>query len=354
MKASNNIATTTNRNLYWQNVRGICIIAVILIHCTTGLSYIESGLTSFNSIYYIIMRNIINFPVPIFIFLSGFFTNIDLAKNDVKSYYKKKLLRLFVPFVIWTTFYNAYWMVTNILKNEPINVIAMIKAYFFGTSHLYFIVLLLWLILVTPIIVKCLNSKLKSSIVFSITTVFLIVSYIMQLGLQKKIPHLEISFIYIGFYYLGMYCKDKKIDFKKYFNKNTSIIFLIFAFVINLSETIILLKIKADIGFAFDQMTIGGFLYGFSIIVYLLVNQKDKSKSSLLTYIGDNSFGIYFVHIFWLAVITNIYKFLNISFPFIFINQIIELIIALSFSMLSIIIVNKIFGKKISSRIFGF
>lgn len=344
----------SNKNLYWQSVRGICIIAVILIHCTTGLSYIESSLTSFNSIYYIIMRNIINFPVPIFIFLSGFFTNSDLAKDDVKYYYKKKFLRLFVPFVIWTTFYNTYAMVTSYLQNEPINVIDLIKAYLFGTGHLYFMVLLLLLILVTPIIVKCLYSKLKSAIIFSIPAIFIIASYTMQLGFQKKFPHLEISFIYIGFYYLGIYCKDKKIDFSKHFTKNTSVIFLICTFAINLLETIILLNAKVSTGFAFGQMIIGGFLYAFSIIVCLLVNVRDTNKPTFLTYIGNNSFGIYFVHIFWLALTTNIGKILNISFPFIFINQIIELLIALSFSILSIVIVNKVFDKKISSRLFGF
>ena len=55
----------------WQVIRGICILAVILIHCS---SYTQLD-TSVNGWLYFIYRNLINFPVAIFMFVSGYFTN---------------------------------------------------------------------------------------------------------------------------------------------------------------------------------------------------------------------------------------------------------------------------------------
>lgn len=66
---------------YYQFIRGICILCVIMIHVIykTDSVYINS----FN----IVVRRIIDFSVPVFLFISGYFTKYD----NWKSFYKKKL-----------------------------------------------------------------------------------------------------------------------------------------------------------------------------------------------------------------------------------------------------------------------
>ena len=59
------------RSDYWQIIRGISIIAVVLIHCTSFLAY---PIVSFDGGYYYIFRNIINFPVALFFFMAGKFS----------------------------------------------------------------------------------------------------------------------------------------------------------------------------------------------------------------------------------------------------------------------------------------
>ncbi len=46
---------------YWQQVRGICIIYVVLIHCNNGLEYKDRFLNSWNCRYWLIMRQVIIF-----------------------------------------------------------------------------------------------------------------------------------------------------------------------------------------------------------------------------------------------------------------------------------------------------
>jgi len=71
---------------YWQYIRGICIICVILIHCKTGVGYENNLIGSWNFDYWLIFRQFINFPVAVFIFLAGYFTNIEKAKKGYITY----------------------------------------------------------------------------------------------------------------------------------------------------------------------------------------------------------------------------------------------------------------------------
>ena len=62
----------------WQMVRAILCIAVVLIHCNNS-----SGLHlwDFNSTYYLLFRNLINFPAAAFFFVSGYFDNYENARG---------------------------------------------------------------------------------------------------------------------------------------------------------------------------------------------------------------------------------------------------------------------------------
>lgn len=72
---------------YWQIIRGICILAVILIHCPSGAGYATTSM-EFHS--WLVFRQVINFPVAVFVFMSGYFTNINRVQNDYIGYLKNR------------------------------------------------------------------------------------------------------------------------------------------------------------------------------------------------------------------------------------------------------------------------
>lgn len=57
-----------NKIDYYQFIRGLLIVLVVLIHSKTGISY-EGGELSWNFDYWLLLRSSINFPVAIFIYL---------------------------------------------------------------------------------------------------------------------------------------------------------------------------------------------------------------------------------------------------------------------------------------------
>ena len=60
---------TKQRDQCFQAIRGICICAVILIHCQS------QGHSVTAEYYQVILRQIVNFAVATFIFMAGFFAN---------------------------------------------------------------------------------------------------------------------------------------------------------------------------------------------------------------------------------------------------------------------------------------
>lgn len=70
-----------NKNTFFQYLRGIAILCVVLIHCRNSLFYAIDGIMSFNYQYGIIFRNLISFPVALFVFLSGYFACASYQKD---------------------------------------------------------------------------------------------------------------------------------------------------------------------------------------------------------------------------------------------------------------------------------
>jgi len=87
------------KDKYFQQIRGICIICVIIIHCLTYNDNLM--ITNFN----ILTRIIINFAVAVFIFLSGYFTKSEKIKNT-KSFFQNRFKKLYIPFITWSLIYT--------------------------------------------------------------------------------------------------------------------------------------------------------------------------------------------------------------------------------------------------------
>lgn len=66
---------------YWQSIRGICILAVVLIHSLSGCDY-----SSTSNVEFVILRQVINFAVAIFVFMAGYFVNIEILSEKSFNY----------------------------------------------------------------------------------------------------------------------------------------------------------------------------------------------------------------------------------------------------------------------------
>lgn len=99
---------------YWQSVRGGCILSVVLIYALGGFDYSAGYDTEF-----IILRQLINFAVAIFIFMAGYFVPVEKIVQSGNWYLYwclKFVLTFALSFCIVLIGQNMFKNKKNILK----------------------------------------------------------------------------------------------------------------------------------------------------------------------------------------------------------------------------------------------
>lgn len=143
------------RNNYWSTLKGIAILAVVMIHIPLT--------DDANSM--IATRQIINFPVAMFIFLSGYF-----AKQESNTW--RSVKRLLLPYLIWSSF----WCI--IIPPHTLSTNTLIIKYLTGGfSILYFLFVLIQLKVLTPCLIKHITKEgyvLKKDPLWLITPIYLL------------------------------------------------------------------------------------------------------------------------------------------------------------------------------------
>jgi fucose 4-O-acetylase-like acetyltransferase len=86
------------KNNVFQIMRGICIITVVATHI------IDKRITNPNYEMAMFIQNIVNCAVTGFIFLAGYFINIDEVRSNSKQFIIRKSKRILIPYLIWSVF----------------------------------------------------------------------------------------------------------------------------------------------------------------------------------------------------------------------------------------------------------
>ncbi len=142
------------------SLRGLAILAVILIHTTTRtLEASDFNLVGFPQTLF--LNQIARFAVPLFFIISGFVLEISFKNESYWSFIKRRLSKIFIPYALWSLIYY-FFVYTNNNDN-------LFKVFFWGNAsyQLYFIPALLVFYLLFPVIHKVLQ-KIPGGIVFAV------------------------------------------------------------------------------------------------------------------------------------------------------------------------------------------
>lgn len=297
----------------WSNLRGISIIAVVVIHVTSSMLDESNTLGNYT---YILLNQISRFCVPIFLISSGFGLTVNNSYNgSLKEFYKKRF-KLLPEYLLWTFF---YLVTANFNSLNSLNLIVIVKAILLGNAyyHMYFVVILLYCYLLYPFIMKFVQTKIGICIALMVS---LIGELIFQLGVQSGSPYLWNWFFYFTF---GIYiASDKKF----------------FEFIIKYSKTIFITGLlfmlgSAFISCAYTNRNVSIFTSSMrpTVILYaigvLAVGLRYFSVPSKLFEMFDKySLGIYYVHPLFLTLFSivekhvhsNGYSILNFVFVLVF------------------------------------
>lgn len=285
-------------------MRGIAILAVVIIHVTASATvYYPPGCLKYY--FYNTVNSTVMFAVPLFLFISAMIISKKLRSGQVNilQFYAKRFSSLVIPYVIWSLFYimlravlNSSWQDLLLLKN-------WIDWFFHGSAfyHLYFFVIIFQLYLFLPLF--CLLFKRSKAVTmfigaFAVQGLFY---YLNRMFIYDIYPftgsllgsYLSVSIIgcWIGMNYENVISKwQLRGNLIVVLNVLAALLFII----INIR-----LRLGQSVGIYYYYACYHAFVVVTSINLWLICIKKEMS---ILNYLGDNSFSIYLVHPFFLAV----------------------------------------------------
>jgi len=101
-----------------------------------------------------IFRQLINFPVALFIFMCGYFVNPEKTRDDKQYLVKRGGVKLFLPYLIWSLIYSMLNILLALVKGDKLSVRRILVDFLLGDSapQLYYCIVLLQLTVLTPLI----------------------------------------------------------------------------------------------------------------------------------------------------------------------------------------------------------
>lgn len=142
------------------SLRGLAILAVLLIHTTTR-TLEASGFNISGFSFTIFLNQISRFAVPLFFLISGFVQELGFKEEGYWSFIKKRFSKIFIPYILWSLIY--YLLIYNQNHDNFLKVILVGNA----SYQFYFIPTLCIFYLLFPLLHKLLNF-LKKPLILSL------------------------------------------------------------------------------------------------------------------------------------------------------------------------------------------
>jgi membrane-bound acyltransferase YfiQ involved in biofilm formation len=216
-------------------------------------------------------------------------------------------------------------------------------------SIYYYLFVQFQFILITPLVVK----YSKNTIWYFVTPLAVVAFYIFNfIVFEIPFPYsLNSFFIWFIFFHLGIY-RDK---YKFLFNLKTPVlcVCLTAALALAILEGFFMTSYWGFHGFGFSQVKLSSILASVFLIL-LLIKLKDKFRiPGVLITLGDNSFGIYLLHMFIMPVIFHVLKHTKL-YTIQPAYQLVVVILTIVAVLVIIRLAKLIFSEKFNSRVLGF
>lgn len=278
------------RDKYFDFLRGLAIIFVVICH-----SYNNSPLdNSFRGVSYLTIREIVTCAVPIFLAISGYFLSKKVLSSflEYKRFLKNHSFRIWIPMVIWSL---PLWIIGG--HGWKMLIIMCLGGY----SIYYYITLIIQFYALQPFLKK-------NATIFGITIALLV--NILFVGVDNwftSVKGVQLTLLiecgpfvmWLVFPLLGYYLADKN----RYFNIKILLSLLLFTLLMCIVESRMLyLPYKSGLGYT----KISAVLFScVAVIMLFSQNVKDlfnpsKVISKVIVKIGENSFGVYLIHKYYL------------------------------------------------------
>lgn len=283
------IEMSKQRNPYFGILRGIAIIFVIGIHTFPVVP----------SMAEIILRQVIQCAVPLFIAISGYFIGKKFlsTKKTYLSFLKKQVSRVYFPMLLW----SLPWLVFAIHSGgNPLRNIAF--ALVGGMSIFYFIPLIMQYYTLTPLIQWTVSKHfwtgggISALLTFVAVVLLVYVQHVVCLNLSL-VSSISPFPLWCLFYYIGVAAASDKLP-------KVNPLWWLAGLFLTIGICFLEIEMLKPFGHTVYGLKTSGQLISFFAVMFALspsVREKFKSDTQkklpyLAAYIGRVSFFIYLTH----------------------------------------------------------
>jgi fucose 4-O-acetylase-like acetyltransferase len=334
---------TKQRDSYWDLWRGVAIIAVVWIHARPGGSY-----AGWEHDYWIVAKALIRFPVALFLFISGYMVNADKLRAP-GAWLKRRMVRLLVPFFVWS---GVYTIIEAAKSRGEIRPLSTLVRFVFGFSAmpLYFILVLVQLTVLTPLLARALRTRWIWAW-YALTPVYIVLLYAWAIRTGGMPPKYYCLFPgCLCFYLMGMQLRQSQPSIPAAWMAAG----VAASTAAGVAESYALLHAGVSPELAGSQLSATGVLSACFLLL-LVYAMRRPARPSLLSMLGVDSYGVYYVHVLWMGIISPAFDgggvFASAPLPAIQAMQVVTVIAA---SLLTMMSVRKLAGRRPASRLLGF
>lgn len=115
-----NLSNQKNQHIVWLDVvRFIAMFTVVCCHCTDPFNFYPGTAPNIGEIklWDAIYGSVLRPCVPLFVMITG--ALLLPVRGDTSTFYKKRIPRVFYPFLIWSVLYNLFPWITGLLGLNP-------------------------------------------------------------------------------------------------------------------------------------------------------------------------------------------------------------------------------------------
>ncbi len=195
------------RNPYFDFLRGLAICMVVGIHTVPVLTFGESFLDDLQ----IIIRQMLNAGVPMFLAISGFFlAKKTIDKDNRREFWYKHISRIYFPCILWSLPLFIITIYRNSLSHLLIDFLNLILC---GFSIYYFVALIIQYYILLPFLKFKIQTLIWAGVISAVS--ILCVNYLTKIvGLDLPILLYAGPFpVWILFFVLGWVLSCASMDY---------------------------------------------------------------------------------------------------------------------------------------------
>ena len=328
------------RNLYFDFLRGIAIMMVVGIHT---FLYADVGFGSFRGSCNVVIRQLFNCAVPLFLAISGFFlAGKDLSDVDKRyAFWKHQIPKVYLPTLIW----GVPWLILSIAGGASF-VKSVFLWLFCGFSVFYYIALIIQYYLLLPAIQRFsffnpLRCCLISAMI-SLVSIVVVTWFRAYRGVNLPMLIYAGSFpVQLLFFVLGVALSRIKRDYCLWW--------VIIAFLAGLFLQYLETSYLVNMGVAGYGIKLSSFIYSTFVILLLFSKRienmfnSDHLLSRLIAKIGTLSLGMYLSHMLVYRVLKHLW---------VIDGWLVRWLVVFAIDILLVLALNRVLPKKVS-RLLG-